>query len=193
MGQMGIEMGQHFIRLIVVLTVALVSSAAMAQLSADAKFAKSVKDGNLRDIQIWVVNGGNVNARDPQGVPAIVIAAQNNLSSVLKYLVDNGANTDAESRETGETALMLAAESGDSRVVLLLARNGADLDLTDKKGETALMKAARSGKRAAAKALIESGAATDLEDYTGRTALQIARDQRSRGVVEALTSAGVEY
>ena len=176
-----------------VAVVTLGAGAALAQLSDDAKFVKAIKDGNMREIQIRIVNGGNVNARDASGTPALVIAAKNGMASVVKFLVTNGARPNAEARETGMTALMYAAEVGDARVVRLLVSQGADMDGTDKRGETALMKAAQSGKRSAAKALLELGADHELEDYTGRTALQIARNNRRMGVVDALTSAGVEY
>lgn len=173
--------------------ITLGAGAALAQLSEDAKFVKAVKDGDMREIQMRVVNGGNVNARDASGMPALVIAAKNRMASLVKYLVTNGAHTNAEARETGMTALMYAAEVGDARVVRLLVSEGAEIDGTDRRGETALMKAARSGKRSAAKALLELGADHEMEDYTGRTALQIARNSRRISVVDAFTSAGVEY
>lgn len=190
---MKITKGRLLSLIAAVAVVTLGAGAALAQLSDDAKFVKAVKDGDMREIQTRVVNGGNVNARDSSGMPALVIAAKNGMASLVKYLVNNGAHANAEARETGMTALMYAAEVGDARVVKLLVSQGADIDGTDKRGETALMKAARSGKRTAAKTLLELGADHEMEDYTGRTAFQIARNNRRMSVVDAFKSAGVEY
>lgn len=190
---MKIMRGRLFSLIAVVAVLTLGAGAVLAQLSADAKFVKAVKDGDMREIQMNVVNGGNVNARDASGMPVLVIAAKNGMASLVKYLVDNGAFANAEARETGMTALMFSAEFGDARVIRLLVAEGADVDGTDRRGETALMKAAQSGKRSAAKALLELGADHGIEDYTGRTALQIARNNRRIGVVDAFKTAGVEY
>jgi ankyrin repeat protein len=71
-----------------------------------------------------------------EGLP-LHIAAQNGAYSMVKLLVENGANIDALNTE-GKTALMFAVQSGNIRLVKYLLDAGAKIDITDTDGLTAL-------------------------------------------------------
>ena len=172
--------------------LSILADPAAAQLTKDQKFVKSIRDGDLRAIEVAVVNGANVDARDSDGKPILVLSAEKGRRRVVAYLLRNRAKVNATDRASGDTALMVAAERGDTRIVDLLLTSRADLNEIDRRGETALMKAAGTGKRRVVRMLIKAGADYSLEDYTGRTAMVHARDARRQSIVTMLTAAGAD-
>lgn len=161
-----------------------------AQYSEAYQFIKAVKDDNLLEARQRLFGGSTANARTGEGVPVLLVAADNASLKMTEFLLDNGANVNIEDRKTGETALMRFAEQGNLAGVNLMLEHGADPDETDKKGQTALMKAAKLRRSRTAEALIEAGADLGKTDYTGRTALAYARESRARTIERALTNAG---
>lgn len=67
---------------------------------------KASYEGQLRIIRDYVSEGGSINAVDKWNNTALHWAAKGNQYAVLKFLVDNGVEVDAENSE-GETALPL--------------------------------------------------------------------------------------
>jgi len=89
--------------------------------------------------------------------------------TLLKFLIDNGADIKARDRE-GRTALMLAAKwesykLGKAEKVQFLIDNGADIEAKDNEGRTALMFAYDDPE--IAKLLIDNGANINAEDNNG--------------------------
>ena len=64
-------------------------------------------------------------------------AAYHDCSQVVELLLDEGADSNAQS-ESGETALMRAAMKGHIATVKVLLARGARLDIQSKQGDTAL-------------------------------------------------------
>lgn len=128
--------------------------------------------------------GADVNARDPDGMTALMLAAQAGQRDLAASLLDRGADVNART-PLGITALMLAAEEGRGDIAQLLIAKGADVNArSEKRHMTPLMWAAMSGKRDVAELLVASGADVSARTYkTGFTAADFAY---AHGDVEAL-------
>ncbi len=161
--------------------------------SESYEFIKAIQDQDYRRIKVAIERGVNVNTRNDDGTPALVLAAEKSDAPLIKYLVESGANMDIARRDTGQTALMISAELGDALSTGYLVGKGADVDQEDRHGETALMKAVRSGHSQVVKMLLAGEPDLTLEDYTGRTALEHAKQGRHRHIVKQLEDAGATY
>ena len=101
--------------------------------------------------------GININATDYDGETALMEAADERNSEVVRVLIANGANVNA-ANEDGETALMIAADEGRAETVRLLIEAGANVNARDEDGETALDKAIDERNHKVAELLRAAGA-----------------------------------
>lgn len=164
--------------------------AALAQMPPDEQFIRDIRDRNYAESMPYLVNGGNPNAREFKGSPALLVAAEVNDAAMVRSLLEYGANPNIAHRETGETALMRGATKGNEDIIRLLVFFKADLDAPDESGETALIKAVRGSHAGVVRLLLDGGADPALADYTGQTPYDHARRGRSRQIVTILQDAG---
>ncbi len=153
----------------------LSAGSVMAQMTPDAEFIRNIRKQDYGKILPYLINGGNVNGREYDSTPAIVVAVEIGDASLVKTLLEYKANPDLFNRTTGETALMRSATAGRLTCAQLLVYYKADLDAADKRGETALIKAVRSKSEDIVALLVASGADVNLADYTGMTPADHAR------------------
>jgi ankyrin repeat protein len=147
----------------------------MAQMTPDAEFIRNIRKQDYGKILPYLINGGNVNGREYDSTPAIVVAVEIGDASLVKTLLEYKANPDLFNRTTGETALMSAATANRLTCAQLLVYYKADLDAADKRGETALIKAVRAKSEDIVALLVAAGADVNLADYTGMTPADHAR------------------
>lgn len=166
---------------------------ATAQFSPTFELLQALKKGDMYGIKTNALKGANVNARNDDGEPALLIAAGMRQAGVVKFLIEQGAHVNAASSKDKETPLMRAVEQADRTSVAVLLYYGADPDIGDSLGETPLMKAARLGHKDLIELLIEANADLHLGDNTGLTALDYAKRARKRQIVKQLEEAGAEY
>lgn len=128
---------------------------------------------------------------------ALMQAAHNGMTDVVKALLAKGADVNTRN-EDGDSALLIAARSphGDETVPQLLA-NGAEASVANNKGQTVLMSAAGSNwgiDDTAYRSLIARGAQINATDANGWTALMYAADARYErsDVVEQLLKLGAD-
>ena len=165
--------------------------------------------GNVRVVDRWLRDGGDVNATDADNMGTLLIGAASACSSELvELLLAHGADLGATDR-WGCTALAAACSGGgtaskDSRgstdppsrssatpamraaVVSMLVGSGADVDVQDQSGLSPLMVAASAGELGVVKQLLDAGARRDLTDSDGRTAVSLAAKYERRAVVKLL-------
>jgi hypothetical protein len=92
--------------------------------------------------------------------------------SVVRFLLDHGADVNASS---SETALIEAVEMGDAEVTKLLLNHGADVNTTNSERMTALLVAAKGGNADIVRLLLERGADVNLRTGDkGETALSVS-------------------
>ena len=117
-------------------------------------------------------------------------SARQGCQTVVRLLLDAGANKDA-SNEEGITALMYAASKGHSAVVEVLLAAKANKEAVDKKDNTALLIAVCTGQPATVEVLLKAGANKRARMSQERTALIIAALIGNKAVVELLLAAKV--
>ncbi len=162
-------------------------------------------------------NGTDINAKDTNGITALMGAAVTGQTNVLEFLLDKGADIN-EKNTDGSTALNCAAMGGQTdaaeflldkgadignalekaawngsvqTIKLLLAR-GADVNAVYYGTGTALISAALAGKFEAVKFLLEKGADVNAKESTGNTALMSAAYSGQTNVVELLLDNGAD-
>ena len=65
-------------------------------------------------------------------------ASENGHFEIVRYLIQNGADTNAKTKSGRTTALMLASQKGYFEIVKFLVENDADMNAKNKNNETAL-------------------------------------------------------
>ncbi len=139
-------------------------------------------------------NGANVNAADPEGNTALMLAivGAGNSAECIKYtklLIQHDADIEAKNK-LGETALILAIQIRDIELVKLLIKNGADV-----KNPMNLVQAAASRNEEALKILIENGADVNAK-IDGKSILTIFKEFRNHpqfgNVIDLLIEAGAK-
>ena len=161
----------------------------------DSPLIETVVEDDVNQVRALLNNyTGNLNARDFQGMTALMISVVESYNAeIVRLLIEAGADLNLRDAR-GETALMLAASGDNIEMVHALIEAGADPNLRDTGREmTALMFAARDGSTEIVQALIEAGADLNLQD-TGRkmTALMFAARHGNIGAQQALIEAGAD-
>ncbi|MCW3053500.1 MAG: Ankyrin [Chthonomonadales bacterium] len=136
--------------------------------------------------------GAGIHGVRVDGATALMIAAGNGETQVIKALLDRKDNPNAVDGD-GATALIYAARTGKAEAVTLLLQAGSGVDVADSRGRTSLMYAAENGFTACADRLLAGKANVNMQDKTGATALTLAaRHSGSVAVIRSLMSAGAD-
>lgn len=155
-------------------------------------------------IKILVTAGADV--QGAAGTEALVFAAMNGATDLVKFLLDAGANPNPS--DGAPTALFYAIRSGNVDLVKLFIARGARVNggigFGGENGHTGLMEAAAFGNVEMVKLLLDAGADVNaqlLQDYRvggyvekkGSTALTIAAYKGHADVVKLLLAAGADH
>jgi ankyrin repeat protein len=154
------------------------------------QFVKALKDGKNDDaIKLFKDKPTLANARDLDGLTALVAAIDNRDREWTGYLLQQGADPNLPSTG-GETPLMAAARVGMSEAVDWLLQLGAKVDAENKMGETALIIAVEHRQVPVVRALVEAGANPDKADSAqGFSARDYAkRDTRTPELLRIIES-----
>lgn len=116
----------------------------------------AVRARDQRALNEYLESGGDVDARDSNGMTALILAVDVRCASIVGFLMEHHASPDLTDR-WGQTALMLAAGRNDSRSAELLLAGGAAVDIKAKNGLTALQYATENGGRDVARMLSAAG------------------------------------
>lgn len=157
----------------------------------------------LNNVKPLVEAGAKINVQTAKLDMTPLIAASVNIDpfkhfdsiAVMKYLLDNKADVNFQSKDRKTALITVAASSNHGQSVekirLLLTR-GAELDIVNNKGETALMLAAGTGNDKAVKLLTEKGANLNLKNNAGESAYDCAERSGKKALVLYLESKGLK-
>lgn len=133
------------------------------------------KDGN--GLLHWAVMGGcescffaliakgiDVNQKNARGETPLVFAAASGEETMVKRLLQAGADPNVEFNKAGYTLLMDASFEGLTPVASDLIKAKANINAIDNQGQSALHYAAKEGHRELIKLLIDRGADSSISD-----------------------------
>jgi len=121
-----------------------------------------------------------------QGKTALMQAAENGKTEVLKLLIRKNANLEKVDYD-GRTALMLAARSNSLESMKILLDAGAKLYAKDRQGMNALLVAVNCSRTEAVKYLLDQRKSSiETTDLLGRTPLQLAAERGNTELVKEL-------
>ena len=168
------------------------------------ELAQAAKIGDADTIELLIEAGTDLNILGPEGKSALHFAAWNDHASIIKIIIEQGANVDVNVKDSdGKAALHLAASQGHISVVQTLLDAKAVLDIRAgttgtafarkfHAGRTPLHWAADQGHDEVAALLIEHKADKSARSATGRSPLQDALWQKHSSVAQLLIEHGAD-
>jgi ankyrin repeat protein len=164
------------------------------------KFISMALEGNIDEVERAIEIGIEIDELGARGHTALMAAAYYGHKSVVKCLLEAGANpnilSDDDGLGKGMTALMLVAgsffASNRQAIAKLLIANGADVNQQGLRGKTAIVYAALagSGYQDCVETLIAAGADLDLRDDRGHTVLTLVAAAENYQLLNLLIQAG---
>jgi hypothetical protein len=127
-------------------------------------------EGHLNAVEVMVVRGANVNARDIDGETALMYAASQGNSDVVDYLLKNGANPRLVSH-TGLTLIHCLVRGENLDLIDVLVRAGVDINAVEGVHDTALHIAVRKKSVPMVTKLLEYGCNPKIPDALGNSPL----------------------
>lgn len=162
----------------------------MADKSLPSKVKRAVHNGDLEELQHLLGPDIDVDLRlTASGKTALILAAREGHLSIVRFLVDRGADVLAHDDE-GRTALMRACEGGYIEIAVYLVHRGADILQWNVWGKTPLLVAAHFGHWHIVQFLVGSGADTEGCSIDGKSALHVAIERGHAKVVSLLVDCG---
>jgi ankyrin repeat protein len=162
-----------------------------AQLNAD--LISAVKRGDAATVRFLLQQRGiNPNAKDAEGVSALMWCAERGFADVAQLLIDRGAAVD-QADASGTTPFLLAAARGRTDMVRLLLNSRAKVnDQARGLATTALMFASNFGYVDMIDELLDRGADPNTVQADGATALMLAAQAGQSEAVEKLIRRGAD-
>ena len=152
-------------------------------------FFKAVQLDNPRGVEALLQRGFDPNTVNPEGVPALIKALQEQSFKVASVLASQEQTRIDVRNARDESPLMLAALRGQETLVVHLVSRGAAVN---KSGWTPLHYAATGGHLRVAAFLIGAHADVNAESPNGTTPLMMAAMYANSGMVKLLLESGAE-
>lgn len=133
--------------------------------------------------------GLEVDARDNDGMTALMMASRWNSPQVVKALLEVGADVNAK-LEASTTALTTDRADGDIFAAII---HGKQTDVPVDAGTTVLMLAALNNRKPdVVRVLLDAGSDVNARDKVGRTALMLASRWNTSRIIDTLLDAGAD-
>lgn len=165
---------------------------------AESSFTVHDMEETSEEMMIDVVSDGNVLMNMDQHLTDtnIINAAANGYIEVVKYLIKQGADVNAQDKD-GKTALHYAAANGHVDAVKCLIEQGVEVNAAESKNRrTALHYAVANGSlellRYLLENLLEKGSDVDVKDKHGISPLRYAVAKGNSAVVSILLKYGAD-
>ena len=132
------------------------------QLLGEAVLFSAVKGGNAGMVKLLLQHNVKHNCYDEEGCYPLHRATETRNIDVAKFLLDDGANVDAQTSKLKQTPLLWAAYKDNLKLVQLLIEKGADINYQALRSETALHNAILARNFKIAEWLLGQGADINL-------------------------------
>ena len=146
----------------------------------------AVRDGEFEVLTDAIEGGMAVDAKAPNGMTALHVAAVLGREEFVRYLLEAGAAVD-DPAENGITPLNRASMGGHLGTMELLLTAGADPNAAARWGATPLLSAVDRGRTEAVRLLLAAGADPTVTARNGETALSLARKKEHRDIAALLS------
>lgn len=167
----------------------------------EARFLDAASNDHVREVEMFLGQGVNVNVRDSRGTPwnrtALMHAAEKGHLEVVDLLLKAGASVNAKDKGLpidcpgGNTALILAIRNGHVKVAHHLL--GAGASPKTRGGDTSVITAAAYlGNERLFKRLVALGADLNRHDGSRFTAMSSAVLRGHLAIVKALLESGID-
>ena len=154
--------------------------------NGDTLLMVAAKEGKPGMVNTILGAKPKVNARNPYGETALMLAVFHGHAEIARQLIAQGA----EVNHNGWNPLLYATARNRLDMARLLIGHGAKVNASATNGTTALMMASREGHLAMVLFLLEHGADFTLKNDDGDTALRLAQGKGWREIAETLGKAG---
>ena len=142
-------------------------------------------------IAVLLHAGTDSNIVNKEGVCALQIASSGGNATIIRMLLDVGAQVvNPNSKPSSFPPLLAAARNGHTDACRMLINAGVPLDCTNASGHTSLHVAAFGGHLSIVSLLLELGADVNACDNTHQTALTMATLKGATAIVKALLQVG---
>ncbi len=184
---------RHFVTQIILLNIVvtgygIAASAAPAAAAYSQQPSKTLheaaKAGKMDEVNSFLLQGADVNAKDGNGLTALHRAAISGHKEIVEVLLTHGADVNAGVGVYNITAAEYAMWSDHADIVELLITKGADV--------SALHLALHMKDQAKARSLIEGGADVNKRTRYGTTPLHMTADAGFKEIARLLIDKGAE-
>jgi ankyrin repeat protein len=155
-------------------------------------------------LKLLIDSGADTNKADPQGLPPLALAIEEQKYETAKALIEAGANVNSVASKDQLTPLMIAAAESQPAegsmflptstrpidIAKALIKRGADVNAKDKDGMTALMVATSHDNAPTIGLLLQSGANAEAKNNRGEQALDIAKLNGNQEAAQAISVLG---
>ena len=146
----------------------------------------AVRDGEFETVTAAIEGGMAVDAKAPNGMTALHVAAVLGRERFVAFLIEQGADVN-DPAQNGITPLNRAAMGGHLGTMELLLEAGAHVNAAARWGATPLLSAVDRGQAEAVRLLLAAGADPGVTATNGETALSLARKKEHRDIVALLS------
>lgn len=181
--------GAMRVTLIIFLLLLLTSITAISK--SECRLLELMEEGSYSKVIELIEGGADFTGENKMGRSVIHLAAAAGKISVLKTLIEKGADIDTVSvGGYKQTPLIEAAANGNLKTVKYLISNGADIEAQDMFGRTALFHSLNNRKLETARFLIKSGSPLNTVDDEKQTPLHLAVSTGNPEIVSLLLEHG---
>ncbi len=143
-----------------------------------------IRDGEMEVVMGALDGGLPADAKAPNGMTALHVAAVLGREEFVRLFLDRGADAN-DPAGNGIRPLHRAALGGHLGTIRMLLDAGAEVDAAADWGATALMSAVERGHAEAARLLMAAGADPAVPARNGETAVSLARSDEMRALLTA--------
>lgn len=148
---------------------------------------RAVRKNNINQVKELIQQGYDINKPDVNGDTALILAAYEGKTDVLKLLLEAGADVTVLDPGMKATALHAAAYAGRTESAKLLIEYKIDIDKQGPyNGYTALHDAIWQNNIETAKVIINAGANLNIQSNNGLTPLEMAKNLNRKEILKLI-------